>query len=155
MHSAPYVRTHPPGPVSLALPAFPGAPRANARSWPIRARIDLNFSKVKQNGGVSPKYVQKASRTPYFQNELQKSPLGILRKPFSLAFSHKELMAPYCRYSGFNVKMTKCRPVVHPMCTRSVRSDTPTCARSKLPLCTRSSSDLGAVFSTTPVLDVS
>ena len=56
------------------------------------ARFDLIFYKVNQNGEVSPKYVEKASVSPYFQNGLGKSALGILRFPHLLAFSHKELM---------------------------------------------------------------
>ena len=63
-----------------------------AASWPITARFDVIFHKVSQNRVVSPESVQKASHSPCFQNRLQKSPLEILRFPFSLAFSHKELM---------------------------------------------------------------
>ena len=80
-----------PGPASLSGPL----PRANPASGPIKARIDLISTKLSQNAEVSPKYVQKASHSPYSQNEVQKSPLGILRFPFSLAFSHKELMASF------------------------------------------------------------
>ena len=67
----------------------------NAASWPIRATFDLFSCKVSQNGIVSPKYVEKASNSPCFQNGLQKSPLEKLRFPFSLAFSHKELLGPF------------------------------------------------------------
>ena len=63
-----------------------------------RARFDLNFSKVSQNGGVSPEKCEKASHSPYFQNGPQKSPLDFLGIPFSLAFSHKELMVPNMTY---------------------------------------------------------
>ena len=79
------------------------APRKPA-SWPIRARFNLFYVKLSQNGEVSLKYVQKACHTPYFQNRPQKSPLEILRIPFSVAFSHKELMAYFSRGSGFIVK---------------------------------------------------
>ena len=92
-----------------------GAPRANPASWPIRARFDLHFTKLSQNRVVSPKYVHKASLSPCFQNGSQKSPLDISRIPFSVAFSHKELMAHFGAYSDFYVKMTKCRPDVHTM----------------------------------------
>ena len=62
------------------------------RLWANKARFDDISWKLSQNRGVSPKYVEKASRSPYFQNEVQKSPLGFLGFPFPLAFSHKELM---------------------------------------------------------------
>ena len=85
------VRTTPPGPGrSLAGPSlsFP----CKCRLWANRARIEVKTGKVSQNGKVSPKSVQKAQLSPYFQKRLQKSPLEILRFPFSAAFSHKELM---------------------------------------------------------------
>ena len=56
------------------------------------ARIDLISWKLSLNAEVSPKSVQKASHSPYIQNEVQKSPLQFLRFPFLLAFSHKELL---------------------------------------------------------------
>ena len=46
------------------------------------ARFRSIFSKVSQNDEVSPKSVEKACRSPYFQNEAQKSPLEILGFPF-------------------------------------------------------------------------
>ena len=64
-------------------------PRANMATFDL---ILLNYS---QNGQVSPKYVEKAYVSPYFQNRSQKSPLEILRIPFSSAFSHKELMGSF------------------------------------------------------------
>ena len=67
----------------------------NAASQPIRARFRLFFSKVSQNHRVSPVLSEKACHSPYIQNGSQKSPLGILRIPFSAAFSHKELMGPF------------------------------------------------------------
>ena len=68
------------------------SPRANPASGPIGARLRSIFSKVSQNGIVSPKSVHKACLSPYFQNGLQISPLDFLGFPFSLAFSHKELI---------------------------------------------------------------
>ena len=59
---------------------------------PIWARFDLILLKLSQNARVSPKYVEKAWHSPYFQNGLRISPLDILRFPFLAAFSHKELM---------------------------------------------------------------
>ena len=91
------------------------APRAN------RARFRPHFLKVSQNGGVSPKSHQKACHTPYSQNGSQKSPLGIPGIPFSVAFSHKELMGHFYRYSYIIVKMTKCRQDVHTSVTRRGR----------------------------------
>ena len=90
-------RTHPAGP----LPSgrwFWTLPRANAASWPIGTRFDLISHKLSQNHEVSPKYVNKASLSPYFQNGLQKSALGFLGFPFPLAFSHKELMGVFWPY---------------------------------------------------------
>ena len=61
-------------------------------SWLIGARFDLISVKFSQNDEVSPKSVEKASVSPYFQNGLQISPLDFLGFPFSPAFSCKELM---------------------------------------------------------------
>ena len=44
--------------------------------------------------------MHKACHSPYFQNGLQKSALGILRFTFSVAFSHKELMGHFEVYLG-------------------------------------------------------
>ena len=94
-----------PGPAPLYLVLSP----SKAASWPIRARLHLILLKVSQNGIVSPKYVEKASHSPCFQNPSRKSPLEILRFPFSLAFSAKELMGHFDGQRDFTVKMTKCR----------------------------------------------
>ena len=72
--------------------AFPGIYLRNAASWPIGARFTSFYCKVSQNGQVSPKKCKKACHSPYFQNGLEKSPLGFLRFPFSPAFSRKELL---------------------------------------------------------------
>ena len=85
---------HPPGPVGHPG-ALPVLEPLECRPGPIGARFDLIFTKVSQNGEVSPKYVYKACHSPYSQNEAQKSPLEILRFPFPQAFSHKELMVPF------------------------------------------------------------
>ena len=83
-------------PCGRARFAVPGLPHGqNPASWPITARIDLFLWKVSQNAGVSPKYVNKACLSPYFQNGLRKSALEFLGFPFSVAFSHKELMVPF------------------------------------------------------------
>ena len=67
----------------------------NAASGPITARLRVPLLKHSQNGEVSPKSVDKACHSPCFQKRSQKSPLGILRFPLSVAFSHKELMGPF------------------------------------------------------------
>ena len=77
------------------------------------ARIDLILLEVSQKRVVSLKYVNKACHSPYFQNAAVKSPLEILRFPFSIAFSHKELMGYFEATRGLIVKMTKCRLDVH------------------------------------------
>ena len=69
--------------------AVQGPPRSK------RARFHEHFLKVSQNGEVSPECVEKASHSPYISNGSVKSPLEILRFPFRLAFSHKELIGPF------------------------------------------------------------
>ena len=76
------------GPASLSWVS----PRAIPASGPIRARYEVNSSKVSQKDEVSLKYVEKACHSPCFQNTLRKSPLEILRFPLLAAFSPKELM---------------------------------------------------------------
>ena len=80
-----------PGGVVPGCSAHPGPYPSNPASWPIRARLRVLLAKLSQNRIVSPKSVDKAYHSPYFQNGLGMSPLGFLRFPFSLAFSHKEL----------------------------------------------------------------
>ena len=127
---------------------------SNTRLWANKGEIQLKYNKVSQNGVVSPKYVHKACHSPYSQNGSRKSPLKILRFPFSPAFSHKELMAYFDASRVFLVKMTKCRQNVH----AKGRSDTPTVNASKLATVDRSSSDLARgiqlTFSTGPLLTV-
>ena len=79
------------GPLRCTRPS----PRANAASWPIKARLTSKYCKVSQNGIVSPEYDEKASHSPYIQNASQKSALEILRFPFCSAFSPKELMGRF------------------------------------------------------------
>ena len=82
---------HPAGPVrTLQVPPCPSL--SECRLLAKGARFDLNSLKVSQNDEVSPKSAEKASRSPYIQNGLQKSPLEILGFPYIPAFSHKELM---------------------------------------------------------------
>ena len=85
----------PPLPAVGPAPLGGTLPRANAASGPIKARFNLILLKYSQNRVVSPKYVHKACHSPYIQNGSQKSPLRILRFPYSLAFSHKELLGPF------------------------------------------------------------
>ena len=80
---------HPSGPVG----PLQGPPCPSLSECPPRAkgaRFHLISYKVSQNAEVSPKYVKKASHSPYSQKRVQKSPLQFLRFPFSVAFSHKE-----------------------------------------------------------------
>ena len=128
------------GPVGV--PAGPSLYRTLAipASGPIRARFYDISLKVSQNGQVSPRNVEKASHSPYIQNELRKSALGILRFPFSSAFSHKELLGHFDASTGIIVKTTKCRPDVHtpypPDVTRSERQIPPRCTTASCLLCT-------------------
>ena len=91
------------------------APLGPGGGWDLlrwqTARFDLILLKLRQNGVVSPEYVEKACHSPCFQNGRVKSPLEILRFPFSRAFSHKELMGHFDGCAGLYVKMTKCRQV--------------------------------------------
>ena len=85
---------HPAGPVRPPCgPPCPGP--LECRLLANKARFQANLLKVSQNRGVSPKVVEKACHSPYIQNGPQNSPLGILRFPFSPAFSHKELMGAF------------------------------------------------------------
>ena len=78
------------------------------------ARFQVICPKVSINPWVSPVLVDKACHTPYIQNGVEKSALGILRIPIMLAFSHKELMVPILTWSVFycqNDEMsTMCTP---------------------------------------------
>ena len=117
-----------------------------------RARLHLIFYKVSQNGQVSPKYLEKACHSPYSQKRVQNSPLGILRFPYLLAFSHKELMGLFSRTGMFMVKMTKCRPYVHHCSHAKGSSDTPRVPQTSCfwdPSSSDSARDLLTVFSTT------
>ena len=91
----PGCRYHPlrcaPGPAPLYL----HPPRAIPASWPIRATFQSNIYKVSQNHEVSPKSMHKACHSPCLQNGLGKSPLRILRFPYFVAFSHKELLTHF------------------------------------------------------------
>ena len=99
------------------------SPRANSRLWANKARFSDILLKSSQNREVSPKSVEKAYHSPYFQNRVRKSPLEILRFPFLPAFSHKELSGHFDPYVDIIVKMTKCRPNVHTRtCPRRGRS---------------------------------
>ena len=77
-------------PVPLPVPG-----PSECRPWANKARFHSFYWKVSQNDEVSPKNVEKAYHSPYFQNRVQKSPLEILRFPFLPAFSCKELIGPF------------------------------------------------------------
>ena len=82
--------------------------------------------KVSQNHGVSPKSVDKACRTPYSHFRAGKSALEILRFPFGLAFSPKELMVLFLTLARYYGQKVKCRR----MCTCRVTHDVRTsCSR--------------------------
>ena len=141
---------HPAGPVSPCRASLYRTPQ-NAASGPITARFDLNSCKVSQNRIVSPKSAQKACHSPYIQNGLRKSPLGILRFPFSVAFSPKELMVPFMTQG-----MEKCQnDEVSPECahpaTREVVVRYPHGHDSKLSLVTAPHLTQRTVFSSDPV----
>ena len=87
------------GPVS-ALWALPCPGPSECRPWPI-GRDSMTFliklvktAKCHQNVSKRPPLV------PIFQNGSQKSPLEILRFPYSAAFSPKELMGHFRPYPG-------------------------------------------------------
>ena len=92
--------THPPGPVGHPwCPPWYHTPR-NAASWPIKARIQVIFLKVSQNGGVSPKSVHKACHSPCIQNGLRKSPLDIPRFSISASLLSQGINGPFLAGSG-------------------------------------------------------
>ena len=91
---------------------------------------------------------------PIFQNGSRKSPLKILRFPFSVAFSPKELMGHSDASVDFIVKTTKCRPVAHPVMSREVGAQIPPQSPQQAASGDCSSSELSAVFSTVLVLAV-
>ena len=117
--------------------ALPGPVPA---SWPIRARFHHIYSKVSQNDEVSIKYPEKASHSPYSQKGLEKSPLEIPGFPFSLAFSHKELMVPKERYLIVLCQNDEVSTECTPECHAKWSPDTPTDHASKLAPVIRSSS---------------
>ena len=129
---------HPSGPVrTLQVPpcTYPleCPPRANT------ARFKVIYCKVSQNGIVSPVFVNKACHSPHSQNGLRKSPLEILRNPFLAAFSHKELMVPFCAYVALYGQNDEVSIVCTPRVARERVVNTPRSSRSKL-LLGRSSS---------------
>ena len=79
-----------------SVPAAPPCLRTSeCRLTANRARFQQYSSKVSQNDEVSTEYVNKACHSPYSQNDAQMSPLEILRFPYSVAFSGKELMGHF------------------------------------------------------------
>ena len=115
---------HPCGARSGRCPSL-SLPRANAASWPIRARFVSFYCKVSQNREVSPKFDEKACHSPYIQNGSQMSPLEFLRFPFSRAFSHKELMGLFCTHGQVYCQNDEVSPKCTPDVTRSVRQIPP------------------------------
>ena len=103
-------------PTHLPVPGRP-APCGRWSAGPPRskrARFDVISLKLSQNREVSPKYAEKASHSPYFQKRGQKSPLEILRFPFSPAFSCKELMGRFDPRTGVYCQNDEVSPGVHP-----------------------------------------
>ena len=90
-----YARSHPgkPGPGQSPCRGLPWTSPSK------RARFHVISQKLSQNREVSAKYVEKACHSPYIQNGSQKSALDFLRFPLFPAFSHKELMGLFDRYS--------------------------------------------------------
>ena len=117
------------------LGAVPGSRQQTARFHHL-------FSKVSQNDEVSLKSVNKACHAPYLQNGLQKSPLEILRFPYFVAFSHKELMGLFKAHADVYCQNDEVSPECTPARTRErvVRYPHVTDAASCLCRC-RSSSD--------------
>ena len=124
-----------------SVPLAPPCPRypQNAASGPIGARFHLISYKLSENGVVSPKSVEKACVSPYFQNGVQKSPLNILRFPFSLAFSHKELLVPFLTRRHVYCQNDEVSPGCTHHVTRERVVNTPTGHVSKLTPVTSSS----------------
>ena len=125
------VYPHPPGPVrTLQVP--PWDIPLECRLLANTARFHLIPCKVSQNGIVSPVFVEKACHSPYIQNGLRKSPLGILRIPIRLAFSHKELMGLFYPYPGLYCQNDEVSPKCTPMYPRERVVRYPHGSRSEL-----------------------
>ena len=124
-------RYHPSGPVrTLVLPCT-WDPQ-NAASGPIRRDFRSFPGNLVKTAECHPNSSKRPTIVPISKKRLQKSPLGFLRFPYCVAFSHKELMGHFDRATDLFVKMTKCRPYVHPMCMPRRGRRYPHDLRSKL-----------------------
>ena len=119
-----------PGASELSPPPFgPGRSPCRGPPWGLtspraKGRDSSSFPvKLVKTAECHQKVSKRPVMLPIYQNGSQKSPLGILRKPFWPAFSHKELMGRFGPASDFIVKMTECRQCVH---GREGVADTPT-----------------------------
>ena len=81
----------------LRPPGTPGPCQGLPHTWllalsilAIRARFNLKYLKVSQNGRVSPKMSNEAWHTPCLKKRLISHDLEFLRKGHWPAFSHKE-----------------------------------------------------------------
>ena len=94
-----------------------------------KARFQDILLKVSQNGEVSTLFRQKACHSPCFQKRSRNSPLEILRFPYPVAFSHKELMGRFDPHSRVYCQNDEVSPVCTPMyptpVTRSERQIPP------------------------------
>ena len=90
-------RTTPAGPgrsplvPSLSWQPLPG----NTRLLANKARFKVKTCKVSRNGEVSPKYVEKASHSPYLPKRVQKSPLDILQISISASLLSQGINGPF------------------------------------------------------------
>ena len=120
-----------PGPPSLDIPL-------ECRLWAKQARFHDISHKVSKNLEVSPKSVEKACHSPHLQNGLQKSPLDILRIPYSPAFSHKELMGRFLTVPSTlwskRRSVARCAPLYSTDVTRNGRQIPPLPTTASCPL---------------------
>ena len=139
VYAAPGPPTPHPAGCSGARSAVLGLLGAVPGSRQQTARFQQHFSKVSQNGEVSPEISHKACHSPCSQNGLENSPLDFLRFPFSVAFSGKELMGHFDAQRVHCCQNDEVSPDVHIPCTRSGRQIPPR-PRQQAVLCGRSSS---------------
>ena len=94
--ACPSTGAHPaPGPPTPALWAYGARFAVQDPPCGQKARFHDISQKLRQNGQVSTKSVEKACHSPCLPKRVRKSPLEFLRFPFWPAFSPKELMGPF------------------------------------------------------------
>ena len=107
------VGTTPAGP-GRPTPGGPPCTSQNAASGPL-GRDSMTFPvKLVKTLKCRRKVRKRPAIVPISQNGVEKSPLGILGIPYSVAFSHKELMVPFGARLVLYCQNDEVSPDVHP-----------------------------------------